>query len=196
MGQGYATRRQEAAERGVELVQANPALMTVIGDLIVESMDWPNAPAIAERLRKALPPQLQDQEDGQQAIPPQVQAQMQQLAEQNGALTEALNAAQQELQSKRDELASRERIAEMQMRTMIAVTEAKIESAEDIALLKAKTDELQARMQGAQRSMEGAASRRDQSFDRDQDRQSRERSEQERAKTAAQKSEKKPEAKT
>lgn len=145
-GPAYNTRREASAAGGMELIQAAPALMGVIGDLVVGDMPWPNAPQMAERMKKVLPPQLQDKPGDQgQQLPPQVQAQMDALMQQHAQLTEALNAAQQELTSKKMELDSRERIARMQADVTIAVTQARNESAEQIALLRADVDQIKAR---------------------------------------------------
>jgi hypothetical protein len=43
----------------MQFVQAVPQAAAVCGDLIAEAQDWPKAEAIAERLKKMLPPQLQ-----------------------------------------------------------------------------------------------------------------------------------------
>lgn len=59
-GPGFATRRIEAAETMMAFVRAVPAAGALIADLIARNMDWPGAEAIAERLRRALPPGLDD----------------------------------------------------------------------------------------------------------------------------------------
>lgn len=117
VGPSYSTKRQEAAESMMALTQAYPPLMQVAGDLMVRNMDWPGADDMAERLKKTLPPQLQDGDDEQPPIPPQVQAQMQALMQQHEQLTQALTTLQGELETKKVELDSRERIAELQEET-------------------------------------------------------------------------------
>jgi hypothetical protein len=62
-GPSYATKRVEAVESMMTLANSIPDIMGVAADKLVENMDWPGAEAIAERLRKALPPHMQDQED-------------------------------------------------------------------------------------------------------------------------------------
>ena len=59
------------------ILQAAPQLMQVAGDLLVKNLDWPGADELAERLKKTIPPELQDEEE--QQIPPQVQQAMQQM---------------------------------------------------------------------------------------------------------------------
>lgn len=57
-GPSFSTRRIEAAESMMAFVQAVPQAGAVIADLIARNMDWPGAEAIAERLRRTLPPGL------------------------------------------------------------------------------------------------------------------------------------------
>lgn len=90
-GPSYQTQRQEAAANLNELAAKNPALMQIAGDLIMRAQDFPMADKLADRLAKAVPPQLQDDKPGQQNIPPQVKQQMTQMAQ-------ALQVTQQKLQ--------------------------------------------------------------------------------------------------
>lgn len=75
-GPSYSTRRVEAAESMMAFVQAVPPAAAVSGDLIAQSMDWPMADKIAERLKKALPPQFAD-DDAEDMTPEQQQAKQQ-----------------------------------------------------------------------------------------------------------------------
>jgi len=63
VGPSYTTKRQEAAEGMVQLVQANPQLWQVIGDLLVRNLDWPGADEMADRIKKAMPPDLTKDDD-------------------------------------------------------------------------------------------------------------------------------------
>jgi len=74
VGPNYTTRRQETQDGMMKFVQAVPQAGQIAGDLIAKSMDWPDADKLAERLKKMLPPNLQDTTD----LPPEQQAQMQQ----------------------------------------------------------------------------------------------------------------------
>lgn len=123
VGPSFTTRRQEAAASMVQMIQAAPQLMSVIGDIMVRNMDWPEAQEAAERIKKMLPPQLQDDQQGQQQIPPQVQQQLQQSQQMIQQLTQALNQAHDERDAKTQELQSKERIAEQDNQTKIAVAE-------------------------------------------------------------------------
>lgn len=101
-GSNYATKRIEALNSMVEIARVNPAIMQIAGDLIVKAMDWDGAEEIAERLKKTLPPQLQDQDPN--GLPPEVQG----IIEQGKAQIDELTAKLKELESgqelKEDEL--------------------------------------------------------------------------------------------
>jgi hypothetical protein len=74
-GPGYATKRQEALEAMAQLLQGNPQLWAVAGDLFVKNMDWPGAQEMAKRFAKTIDPKLMgDAEDN-----PALQAAQQQM---------------------------------------------------------------------------------------------------------------------
>ena len=74
-GPGYATKRQEALEAMAQLLQGNPQLWAVAGDLFVKNMDWPGAQEMAKRFAKTIDPKLMgDAEDN-----PALQAATQQM---------------------------------------------------------------------------------------------------------------------
>ena len=63
-GPGYATKRQEALEAMAQLLQGNPQLWAVAGDLFVKNMDWPGAQEMSKRFAKTIDPKLMgDSED-------------------------------------------------------------------------------------------------------------------------------------
>jgi hypothetical protein len=76
-GPGYATKRQEALEAMAQLLQGNPNLWAVAGDLFVKNMDWPGAQEMSKRFAKTIDPKfLSDGEDDPalQAAQQQIQA--------------------------------------------------------------------------------------------------------------------------
>jgi hypothetical protein len=115
VGSSYATKRQESAESMMSLVQSYPQIMQVAGDLLVKNLDWTGAEAIAERLQKMLPPQLQPAPEGQQPPDPQLQQagqQMQQMSEQMQHMSQEIQRLQDETQFKDRELKIKEFDAE------------------------------------------------------------------------------------
>jgi len=67
-GPGYATKRQEALEAMAQLLQGNPQLWTVAGDLFVKNMDWPGAQEMAKRFAKTIDPKLMQEADDNPAL--------------------------------------------------------------------------------------------------------------------------------
>lgn len=63
VGPSYSTKRQEAAETQMQMVQAAPELMPLVGDIMIRNMDWPGADQIADRLKAMLPPQIKELEN-------------------------------------------------------------------------------------------------------------------------------------
>jgi len=74
-GPSYMTKRQEALEAMAQLLQGNPQLWAVAGDLFVKDMDWPGAQEIAKRLAKTIDPKLLSNPDES----PEMQAAQQQI---------------------------------------------------------------------------------------------------------------------
>jgi hypothetical protein len=82
-GPGYMTKRQEALDAMSQILQANPALWSVAGDLFIKNMDWPGAQEMAERFKKILDPKVLS--EGDQS--PEMMAAQQQIE----AMTQELN---------------------------------------------------------------------------------------------------------
>ena len=86
-GPGYATKRQESLEAMAQLLQGNPQLWAVAGDLFVKNMDWPGAQEMAKRFAKTIDPKLlgdSDEDPALQAANQQLEAmaqEMQQMAD-------------------------------------------------------------------------------------------------------------------
>ena len=91
----------------VEIARVNPAIMQIAGDLIIKAMDWDGADEIAERMKKMLPPQLQENEDEngeQKQLPPEVQAMIEQGKQQIDEMTKHIKMLESEKDDKDDEL--------------------------------------------------------------------------------------------
>jgi hypothetical protein len=108
-GPSFATRREEIAAQMSELLRAYPPAAPLIGDLLVKSLDWPDAEEIAARFRAMLPAQIQGQQQAQQQVQQQMQQQMQQLQQQAGQqiqqLQQQAQALQQQLQDANEKTA-------------------------------------------------------------------------------------------
>lgn len=109
-GPSYATKRMEMAAFSEKMVKAYPQLMQIAGDLIIGESDMPGASELANRFKKTIDPKLLEDDKKAPAIPPQVQAQMQQMNQMIQQLTQSLGTANQVIENKKLELASKERI--------------------------------------------------------------------------------------
>jgi len=98
-GPGYQSKRQEAVEAMVPLLQANPELFQAAGDLVFRNMDFPGADVIADRLA-AMNPMAQIDEKAD--IPPQVQMQLMASQKQVADLQQQIAALTLNLQHQTD----------------------------------------------------------------------------------------------
>jgi len=138
VGPSYKTKRQQDSESIGNLLQANPELWATCGDLLVKSMDWPDAEQISERLRKMLPPQLQDAPDGQQEIPQQVKQMLDQQSQQIEQMTAVIHQLSDERDMKLYELKSKETIEFEKMKTQITIEAMKVEAGASQSLMQAE----------------------------------------------------------
>jgi hypothetical protein len=67
-GPSYMTKRQEALDSMSQLLQANPALWAVAGDLFIKNMDWPGAQEMSARFAKTIDPKLLETDDKSPAL--------------------------------------------------------------------------------------------------------------------------------
>lgn len=146
VGPGYESKRKEFVTSVIQLMQTAPQIAQLVMDLLVRNMDWPGKDEIADRLKKALPAQLQEKEPQAGQIPPQVQAQMQQSSQMVEALTGKVNELTETIRGKVIEIESRERIAAMQEETKRLLAMAKTQSTEAIELFRQEMGALKQRM--------------------------------------------------
>lgn len=148
-GPSFATRRQEAATSMLEMSKANPQITQLAGDLMVKNMDWPGKDEVAERLKKALPPGIaeDDKDQKKMPIPPQVKAQMDQMGQLIDQLTQKLNEANDNIEKKTIELESKERIEFAKIQANIEIEMAKLGSQEAQTLLMQEIAGIKQRME-------------------------------------------------
>lgn len=128
-GPSYVTRRVEAREEMMAMVNAMPQTMGIAADKIVEAQDWPGAEEIARRLRTQLPAGMVSQEDMDDEQVQQQQAAAQQAQEQAQLQQQMLQLEMAERQAdialKQVEVAEKQaRIVEAQARARQAVAQA------------------------------------------------------------------------
>ncbi len=131
-GPSFVTKRVEAGESMLNMVNAMPDTMAIAADKIVEAQDWPGATEIARRIRLNLPPGMLNPND----LSPEQQQQQAQAAEQ------ASVQAQKEDQLFQLELAEKQAsVTEMQARaTQAEALAAKALASIDIDQFKAVAD--------------------------------------------------------
>lgn len=140
VGPSYQTKRQEAVETQLALIQTDPQLIGIMGDILVGNMDIPGAQEIAKRIKKLLPPQLQDSEDQTpEAQLAQAQSQLQALGQQHQQLVGALQEANQKLQSKQIEMQARMQIEQFKAHTDLMLQKAKIDAEVAVAEINTKS---------------------------------------------------------
>jgi len=99
-GPGYMTKRQEALDAMSQILQTNPQLWAVAGDLFIKNMDWPGAQEMAARFKKILDPKVLS--EGDQS--PEMVAAQQQME----AMTQELNRMTDIISNVQDSVAQRE----------------------------------------------------------------------------------------
>jgi hypothetical protein len=119
-GPMYRTARQEAFRALTVVISQKPELLPILGDVWAKNADFPDADVIEARLKKMLPPNLQEQSDADKdsqiaALTSQVQG----LGEQHQQLVAELNRASDTIRTKRLDIESRERVALMNNWTQI-----------------------------------------------------------------------------
>jgi hypothetical protein len=170
-GPGYQSKRQEAVESMVPLLQANPELFQAAGDLVFRNMDFPGADVIADRLAAMNPMAKIDEKSD---IPPQAQMQLMMsqktiadLQQQIAALTLNLQH-QSDVQKMKEEGQNRRKLMDVTSRAFN--TETINEARVNQNIMKATTDSNKAELDAItklllkgmdSRALQGEIARRD-----------------------------------
>lgn len=88
-GPSYMTKRQEALEAMAQLLQGNPQLWSVAGDLFIKNMDWPGAQEMSKRFAKTIDPKIMeggDESPEMQAAKMQMEAMGQEMEQMHSML--------------------------------------------------------------------------------------------------------------
>lgn len=126
VGPSYSTRRQESVDGMMEFMRVFPAAAPMIGDLVARSQEWADAETIAERLAKAIPPELRDEQEGQAPQGPNPEQQMAMQAQQQ-AMQVQQQMAQLALQKEQAEVEqAKAKAAEAQAKAALAQHETRL----------------------------------------------------------------------
>ena len=117
IGPNYLTDQEKTQALVTELARSYPPLMQVAGDIVMKSMNFKGAEEISERLRKALPPGMADEEGKKPA---------ELLAQQNQQLSQQLDQVMGLAEKQAEEL----RTQRVKADSDAAIEQMKIESAE------------------------------------------------------------------
>jgi hypothetical protein len=93
VGPAYTTLRQESAESLGEILRTNPNLLPILGPMWARMQDWPEADKVSRMLLAMAPPAVQQIEEGNDDIPPEVQAQLMQMKQTIQQLEQAFHKA-------------------------------------------------------------------------------------------------------
>ena len=92
VGKAYKSRLEEGTDMLAQLFQAEPATFQILGDIWLKFQTWPGHQEASERMKKMLPPPLQDQQQQPDAARElqQAKAAMQQMQQQLQQMGQAL----------------------------------------------------------------------------------------------------------
>lgn len=136
VGPSFTTKRVEQAEMMNQLFQSFPDSFKVLGDIFMENQDGPGTDRMAKRLKAMLPPEVAKADDEEQSpIPPELQAQMQQMQAQLQEGGQIVQELAQENEQLKMQLKSKEGDTRAKIYAANENTErAKIEAVKDIQI--------------------------------------------------------------
>jgi hypothetical protein len=124
IGPAFATKRQEAFNAYSQMMMKNGPLMQLAGDILFKNMDTPGADEIAERLKRAVPPNILG--TGPDPHTQQLQQQNQQLQTMVQGMNQKLLEAESKIKKGNDD--SEIKIYDAETRRMAAISKADAEA--------------------------------------------------------------------
>ena len=97
-GPSYMTKRQESLDAMSRLLQGNPNLWAVAGDLFIKNMDWPGAQEMSKRFAKTIDPKLMDDSDMSPELA-QAQQKMQAMGQEMQQMQQMLQNVSQSMEA-------------------------------------------------------------------------------------------------
>jgi hypothetical protein len=162
VGKKRQTALQESAEEIGQILQAQPQLMPILGDIYFQNRDFPQSKLISERMKKLREmqfPGLDEDGDGQ-PTPEQMRAQLQQLTQQLEMMGAELQGAMKALETEQAKQQATLQKAEMDNQTKLKIAE--LESQTKLAL-----EQVSGALQQVLMKLEHDAEQKD--FDREQE---------------------------
>ena len=163
IGRSYKSRREEGADEMGQLFEANPSLFPMLGDIYLKFRDFPGHLEAAERVKKMLPPPLQEQDAGPD--PQMLQQQIQESGQLVEQLTKALDEKTQLLATDAQKLQAQTQQTQMDNQAKLDIERMRIEIERmrnetelTVTAMKIKADEAEARLKSDTRLAESEQS--------------------------------------
>ena len=142
MGRAFSTKRQESFDMMQQLVQSAPNLLPMFGDVLFQNSDSAGADIVAERFKKMLPPQLQEQDGDPAQQAQQLQGQLQQTQQHLQALNAYATKLEQEKQGKVVETQGRVQIEQFKAQKEYDLKALTLQTQRDIAEINTKAQDV------------------------------------------------------
>jgi hypothetical protein len=141
VGPSFKSRRQEAVEAILSIINSNPNVAPYVLDLLFRNSDWPDAKLIADRFERMVPAQARDPQDGAPPIPPEVQKQLELLQQQLQEVQAAYEEAKRTLEAKQVETAGKVQVAKVAGEAAVTAEGIRQQGAQALAALEGKIAE-------------------------------------------------------
>lgn len=141
VGKSYQTRLQQGNDQLGQILQADPSLMPILGDIWFKFQEWPGHTEASDRMKKLRPPQLQDEGDQEQQAQ-QLKQQRDQAAQMVEMLGKELDAKNKILETDQIKNDGQYKIAKLNQETALLKTQQDNETKIAVAELGAKVDRL------------------------------------------------------
>lgn len=143
-GPSSASKKMEANKLLMTVVNANPDIMKIAGDLIIGSFDMAGADVLAKRLKAQLPPGTTEEQTGQLAMLAQAQAQNQEMQQELADMEKILLAEREKSQAKllQAQMDNASALQQVQINTHAEMLKQRLDdqNAVQLATLKSQTD--------------------------------------------------------
>ena len=139
IGKSYSSRLSQGVDEMSQVLSAAPDLLKIIGDIYFRFRDFPGHTEIAERMKKMLPPQLQEGEEGQdnpEALKAQLAQAQQAMQELQGEFQQAMEA----IKTKQVEAQGKVQSETVKAQAQLELERMRIEGDQMLAEIKAKLD--------------------------------------------------------
>lgn len=136
VGKNYESRLREGGDAIGRAIEAAPELLKIIGDIYFKFQDFPGHMEIADRMKKMLPPNLQDNPDDEND-PQALKAKLAQMQQSFGQLKQAFGDAMKQLETKQVEAMGKVKIEGVKAQSNERLAQMKVEGERMLAEIEA-----------------------------------------------------------